>query len=126
MNKIKFVGLIIFSQFYFYSNAQTLNDRIRYSQKVTRECRISEKPFSNKRGVLLLTNDSLIFKYKKEKLSEFNFSVSYEDIRTIKPFYGFLYPNRIKIRAKSGEWYRLFTYKKRHILRITREKMKSF
>jgi GRAM domain len=125
MNAINFMMLIILSLAYFHVKAQPHNQQIIYTQKVTRDDRMFEKTFSNKRGTLTLTNDSLIFKCKKEKLADFNFSIPYSDIRTIKAFYGFLYPNRIKIRTKHGEAYRLFTYKKKSILRITREKIEN-
>ncbi len=122
INRIFFSILLTSST---YATGQINNQQIIYTQKVTRDDRMFEKPFSNKRGVLTLTKDSLIFKCKKEKLADFNFSIPYTQVLTIKPFYGFLYPNRIKIRTKSGKAYRLFTYKKRHILRITSERIKS-
>lgn len=126
---MKTINWIVFSILLtssIYATGQINEQKIVYTQKVTRDDRMFEKPFSNKSGLLSLTNDSLIFQCKKENLAEFNFSIPYSDLLTIKSFYGFLYPNRIKIRTKSGKGYRLFTYKKRHILRITREKMKSF
>lgn len=125
MNKKKLVMLLICLFLYRYARSQNNSGQIIYTQKVTRDDRMFEKPLSNKRGLLTLTNDSLIFQCKKAKLSEFNFSIPYTQIQYIKPLYTFLFPNRIKIRTKNGKSYRLFTYKKRHILRITREKMKS-
>ncbi|NBP67819.1 MAG: hypothetical protein EBR30_07325 [Cytophagia bacterium] len=125
---MKILKVILFSVLLtssIHATGQINDEQLIYSQKVTRECRIFDKPFIVKRGVLQLTKDSLIFKCKKEKLAKYNFSILYSDIKTIRPFYGFLYPNRINIRTKHGEWYRLFTYKKRSILKITRERIKS-
>jgi hypothetical protein len=98
---------------------------VLYSQTVTRDDNFFATPFTVKRGTLLLTNDSLIFKSKKSKHSRFSFSIPYDQIKYIKHPYAFLIPNRIKIRTKNGETYRLFTYKKKHIIKITREHLEN-
>jgi len=74
---------------------------VLYSQTVTRDDNFFATPFTVKRGTLLLTNDSLIFKSKKSKHSRFSFSIPYD------------------------ETYRLFTYKKKHIIKITREHLEN-
>lgn len=125
MKTKELVLLSVFMLLHFCANCQSANRQIIYSQKVIRDDAMFERPISTKVGFVSLTSDSLIFTCKKERLSRFNFSIPYTQIQAINTFYGFLIPNRIKIRTKDGESYRLFTYKKRNILRITKERMSN-
>ena len=101
-------------------NGQSSN--VIYKQSVQRDDLFFIEMFSH-RGTILLTQDSLIFKIRRNRPSELNFSLAYGQIKSIKVFYGFLIPNRIKIKSIEGTSYRLFTYKKRKIIQLTREKM---
>lgn len=102
-----------------------VRDEVLYSQKVIRDDKVFKAPLKVKRGVLSLTKDSLIFRSERPENSRFNFSISYDQISYIRRPIGFLIPNRIKIHTIKGESYRLFTFKKREIIRITRERMAS-
>jgi hypothetical protein len=108
---------------HLYVFGQIQNENIIYRQKVLRDDRMFENMFKSKRGELILTSDSLRFICKDNTKSKFNFSIPYYDIESIKPYYGFLIPNRIKIKTYSGKKFRLFTYKKRMIIKKTRKKM---
>lgn len=94
-------------------------DSIIYSQKVIRDDRMFHDMLRAKRGMLVLTNEALEFRSKRPGHARFDFSIPYNNIKYIRPFYGFIIPNRIKIKTNTGETYRLFTYKKRKIINIT-------
>ncbi len=103
--------------------SQSTEVSVLYTQKVTRDDIFWKKPFAVVKGDLLVSDDSLIFNTSKTKYARFNFAVPYDQIRSIRPFYGFIIPNRIKVKLKNGESYRLFTYKKKEIIKRTRQKM---
>jgi ABC-type transporter lipoprotein component MlaA len=97
-----------------------------YQQKVVRDDQhFRYKPFLHKRGMLSLTNDSVKFETFNSKFTSFNFSFPYHEIKSIRVFYGYIVPNRIKIRLTNGTSYRLFTYRKKEIIAKTREKMQA-
>lgn len=100
-------------------------DSVLYSQKVLRDDRMFEDMFRAKRGMLFLTDTGIAFKSRRPNHSRFDFSIPYDQIKSIKTFYGFLIPNRIKIKTTTGEKYRLFTYRKRKIIKITRDQMEK-
>ncbi len=120
--KFKIICLLLLT-FTVKGYGQQKFDNVFYSQRVIRDDKMFVEPFSVKRGYLMLTNDSLVVVMQKAKKARFNFSVSYSVIKSIRPFYGFVFPNRIKIKTHTGESYRLFTYRKRSIIKLTRAKM---
>ena len=97
--------------------------KIPYSQKVERDDRFFRHMLNGGKGVVTLTEDSLIFKTKKARNKVFNFAMSYCQIRSIGNWNYFIWPNRIHIRRKSGGSFRLFTYKRKTIIRLARERM---
>lgn len=117
------VSLLVFQTSFVYS--QVPASTVLYAQRVTRDDTFWKKPFAVIKGDLLIRHDSLAFNTSKTKYARFNFVVPYDQIRSIRLFYGFIIPNRIKVKLKSGESYRLFTYKKKEIIRMTRQKMKE-
>jgi hypothetical protein len=121
------LSISILLLFFGIVNAQGENDKdsVLYRQKVIRDDKVFVAPFKIKRGILSLTKDSVIFTTERPENSRFNFSVSYDQIRYIRRPIGFLIPNRIKIKTISGESYRLFTFKKRDIIKITRKQIES-
>jgi hypothetical protein len=108
------------------ASAFMVTDTILYEQKVFRDDRMFEDIFRSKVGILYLTDKKLEFKCKRPGHDRFNFSIPYGEIKSIRTFYGYVIPNRIKIRTTSGESFRLATYKRRKIIRITREQMAKF
>lgn len=94
-----------------------------YSQKVERDDRFFRHMLNGGKGTVILTEDSLIFRTKKERNKVFNFAMSYCQIKSIHNWRYFLWPNRIHIQRKGGGSYRLFTYKRKTLIRLTREKM---
>lgn len=98
-------------------------DSVLFSQKVVRDDKMFEDVFRAKRGTLFLTNQKMEFKSKRPSHSRFDFSIPYSQIKSIRRFYGFVIPNRIKIKTETGEAYRLFTYKKGKIIKITRKQI---
>lgn len=88
------------------------------SQRVRRDDVIPSR-----RGILYLTSDSLVFRTLKQKAKKHSFSVAYGDLQSIRPFYGFIIPNQIKISRKDGSTLRLLTYRKKEIITRTRQKM---
>lgn len=107
------------------TQGNVVRDSVLFSQKVVRDDKMFEDIFRAKRGTLLLTSQKMEFKSKRPSHSRFDFSIPYSQIKSISRFYGFVIPNRIKIKTETGETYRLFTYKKRKIIKITREQMAS-
>ena len=95
----------------------TERDSLLYQQRVYRDDRLFSQMFANKRGLLILTDDSLKFIGVNRR---FSFSLAYEQVASIEPYYGFLLPNRIKIQTIDGRVYRLFTYRNKNILAIAR------
>jgi hypothetical protein len=125
MKTKELVSLSVFMLLHLCANSQSANQEVIYTQKVTRDDAMFVHPVSTLVGFVSLTSDSLIFTCKKKGVSRFNFSLPYTQIKSIDTFYRFLIPNRIEILTKDGESYRLFTYKKRNIIRITRERMSN-
>lgn len=103
--------------------SQSTESGVLYTQRVTRDDIFWKNPFVVVKGDLIIRDDSLGFKSYKTKNAHFNFGISYNQIRSIRPFYGFIIPNRIKIKLKDGQSYQLFTYKKKEIITRTREKV---
>ena len=120
------IALLVISIICIQANAQNRTDRdtVFYNQNVVRD-KVFSDMFRNKRGVLSLTENNFEFKSIKAEHEKFNFSIPYDQIKSIRPYYGFIIPNRIRIRTKKGETYRLFTYKKKNIIRITRERINN-
>lgn len=98
---------------------------IIYEQKVKRDDLIKVEGFKSRRGLISLTEDSLRFIILDKRPTQLNFRLAYSEIKSINIFFGFLLPNRIKIKTWDGNSYRLFTYKKKEILRITKSKLKT-
>lgn len=99
-------------------------DSILYEQNLSRDDKMFTKIFASRRGKLFLTSDSLIFISKKVKNNWLNFSLSYKQIAFIKRVSWI--SSFIKIKTKNGYTFRLFTYKRRNIIRITKERIDSF
>src|SRR5690242_17748629 len=96
-----------------------------YSQKAQRDDKIWYFHFMRDRhGRVTLTEDSLVFTSRKVSTAFFNFAFAYCDIQSIRTWYAdMLIPNRIRIKTKNDGAVRLFTYKRRTLIRLTREKM---
>jgi hypothetical protein len=95
-----------------------------YSQKVRREDHLNfVEMFQNRRGIIFLTKDSISFVVKKKKNKKFNFSLPYSEIVSIRKGNTFIYPNIIKIKTTSGYKFKLFTFKRRNIIRVAGERM---
>ncbi|GIV37376.1 MAG: hypothetical protein KatS3mg032_1755 [Cyclobacteriaceae bacterium] len=89
-----------------------------FSQKVRRDDVVPSR-----RGVLYLTSDLLIFKTLKPKAEKYNFSIAYHEIQSIRPFYGFIIPNQIRLYRKDETSLRLLSYRKKEIIKRTRQKI---
>lgn len=100
------------------ANCQNSEKENTFSQKVRRDDIVPSR-----RGVLYLTSDSLIFKTLKPAAEKYNFAITYHELQSIRPFYGFIIPNQIKLYLKDGTSLRLLTYRKREIIKRTRQKM---
>ena len=96
-----------------------------YSQKAQRDDKLWYFHFMRDRhGRVTLTEDSLIFTSRKVSTSFFNFAFAYCDIQSIRTWYVDMFiPNRIRIKTKNAGAVRLFTDKRRTLIRLTREKM---
>jgi len=81
------------------------------------------KVFYPRNGRIYLTNDSLVFKAKDIYNDVFNFSIAVCEIRYIRTYYNFIVPNRIRIMTKRTGSVRIFTYRRRKLIRLTRERM---
>lgn len=99
--------------------------KIIYEQKAKRDDLIKVEGFDNRKGVITLTEDSISFKIIEARPTQLNFSLAYSEVKSINVFYGFLIPNRIKIRTWDGESFRLFTYRKKHLIRQTRARLNA-
>jgi hypothetical protein len=126
-----FLIILFVSRFSLHSftvSAFTVTDTILYEQKVFRDDRMFKDIFRTKKGTLYLTDQQLEFKSHRPTHARFDFSIPYGQIKSIRTYYGFIIPipNRIKIKTISSERFRLFTYKRRKIIRITREQMAKF
>jgi hypothetical protein len=95
--------------------AQTESEII-YEQKVARDDISIRQSLRGSGGAIYLWNDSVAFKANKEKNRRINFSVAYNDIKQVVRVNYLFFPNRILIRLKDGQKYRLFTYKRRTII----------
>jgi hypothetical protein len=96
-------------------------DSVLYKQKVSRDDQFFRKMFAPRRGMLAIKKDSVTFTTKRQRSSWLNFSLSYDEIEYVKRV--FWTPNRTKIKAKNGETYRLFTYKRGKIIKFIRAKL---
>jgi|GEM_PF-4960052 hypothetical protein len=125
MNSRIIIAFLILTIGTLNAQGNIVKDSVLFSQKVVRDDKMFEDVWRAKRGTLLLTNQKIEFKSKRPNHSRFDFSIPYSQIKSIRPFYGFVIPNRIKIKTETGATYRLFTYKKKKIIKITREQMAS-
>jgi hypothetical protein len=125
MNSGMTVAFLILTIGTLKAQGDVVKDTVLFSQKVVRDDKMFEDAFKTKRGILLLTSQKMEFKSKRPSHARFDFSIPYNEIQSIRTFYGFVIPNRIRIRTKAGQTYRLFTYKKRTIIKITRGQMAS-
>ena len=89
---------------------------ILYQQKVTREDVSIRQTIKGGRGTIYLTKDSVRFEARKEANRTINFSIAYNQIRSVKRVNPLLFPNRILIIHKDGEKYRLYTYKRKQLI----------
>ena len=107
------------------SNMASSQDKLQipYRQKVHRDDRYFSHWLRGGKGYVTLTDDSLIFKTDKKKNGVFNFALAYCEIKSIRTWYFFLCPNRIRIKVINDGSYRVFTYKRKNIIAITRGKM---
>jgi hypothetical protein len=96
---------------------------IIYSQRAERDDMFFVMPFYPRHGRVYITDDSIIFKAKDIYNDVFNFSLAICDIRYIRTYYNFIIPNRIRIMTKRTGSVRIFTYRRRTLIRLTRERM---
>lgn len=90
--------------------------QIIYEQRLSRADLSVSEAMNGTRGTIYLTNDSVTFKARKAGNERINFGLSYNQISSIRRVNPLLFPNRILIRLKDGEKYRLFTYRRRKII----------
>lgn len=88
-----------------------------YKQKITRDDVSVGQAIRGSRGTIYLTEDSIIFKARKDVNRKINFRVTYNEIESVKRINPLFFPNRILIRLGNDEKYRLFTYKRRQLIK---------
>ena len=109
-------------------------DTIYRQRGVFRENTLFDFPLVSKNGVIVLTQDSVIFDCKKRN-GKFSFSLAYSDIRNVRR-YSYLWAmlpimlldwseslsHGVKIETKNGDYY-FFTFKRKKIMEIIRSKI---
>ena len=97
--------------------------KVLYSQKAKRDDKAFFHFLRSRKGFVILTTDSLIFRTKKASTGFYNFAFGYCELKSVRTWYGYLYPDRIRIRTKTGHCVRLFVYKRKKLLRLSHERM---
>jgi len=108
-------------------------DTIYRQRGVLRENTLLDFPLVRKNGVIVLTQDLVIFDCKK-KNGVFSFSLAYKDIKNVRRYsYLWTFPiialfcleelsHGIKIETKNGDYY-LSTFRRKKIMEIIKAKI---
>ena len=73
--------------------------------------------FATHPGILTLTDQSVQFAADK-KPKERNFTLAYPDIYRIRRGWSLIFPNMTVIRTRDGGRYRIYTYRRKKIIRL--------
>ena len=96
---------------------------VLYRQKAQRDDRAFFHFLRSRKGFVVLTSDSLLFKSKSPRNAFYNFGFGYCELKSVRTWYGYLFPDRIRIKTKNAGAVRLFTYKRRKLIHLIRERM---
>jgi hypothetical protein len=96
---------------------------IIYKQKVARDDVPIRQAVGGTKGIIYLTSDSVIFRSRNERNIGINFNIGYTEIKKVKRINYLFFPNRILIKLKDEEKYRLFTYRRRTIVEEIRKRL---
>ena len=94
-----------------------------YKQKITREDVPIRQALRGSRGVIYLTNDSVVFKARKQSNREIDFRIAYHQIKSVKRVNPLFFPNRISIKLEENKKYRLYTYRRKQLIERIRNKL---
>ena len=97
-------------------------DSVLHRQYVRRDDVSIGEGLKGTKGLLTLRQDSICFSVLDRNNETLDFMISYAEIAKIKRYRGMLLPNRIGIRTAENRTFRIFTYKRKTILNILRER----
>lgn len=119
MNGIQNIKIFTYYQFAAFSLSiipevyatNGTNDTI-YTQTIWYEASI----ISSAKGTFIIQTYGIIFRAEKQKKRNLNFEIVFNEIRSVKRVWYYVFPNRIQIETVSGERYQLFTYRRKKII----------
>lgn len=89
----------------------------------TQEIWYEESIFSSAKGEILILTDGVAFCSRNPKKQNYNFNIAYDEIKTIKRVWYFVFPNRILFQTRDGENYRFYTYRRKRIIEAAKMQM---
>ncbi len=95
---------------------------IPFEQTVRRDDVSIFQAFQGTKGVLKLGRDSVVFRAIKASASQINFALPYTQIAKVKRYKATLFSNRIGITTLDRKTYRIFTYRRKKILKLLKSR----